>query len=121
MGGDERIPSGQVVADQEPAAAAAGEAEVRGHAARGVVRLEGEAVPVDLKTEDAGFEAQPGPGAFRRALERLVGDEGYREEVLADPGRLVGDFGLDPGRAGLLAAACWAAYGPEVAGHYRAW
>ena len=77
----------------------------------------GEAVPVELQTEERGFEAPPDPGAFRAALERLVGDATYREAALANPARVAAEFGLDPGQAGLLVAACWAAYGPEVGGH----
>ena len=79
--------------------------------------LGGERVPVELETEDQGFEARPGPDAFRRALERLVADEGVRNAVLADPTLALADLGLDPGQAGLLAAACWAAFGPDVTGH----
>jgi len=97
-------------------------AEVAGHGAPGTAVLGGAAVPVDLATEDAGFEAQHDPGAFRRALERLVGDEAYRDAMLADPTRAAFDLGLDPGGTGLLLAVCWAAYGPEVAGQaFKAW
>ena len=82
----------------------------------------GEAIPVDLETEDAGFEARPGQDEFRRALERLVADEGFREALLADPAQAAAEAGLDPGALGLLGAACWAAYGPEVGGHeMRMW
>ena len=77
----------------------------------------GERVPVDLEADDLGFEAVPGPGALRAALERLVADEAFRTGVLADPARAAAEAGLDPGQAGLLAAVCWAAYGPEVGGH----
>ena len=87
----------------------------------GTVDLGGEAVPVELGTDDAGFEAPPGPGRFREALERLVTDPAYREAAMADPQRVAADFGLDPGQFGLLGAACWAAYGPEVAGQRLSW
>ena len=69
----------------------------------------------DAAPAGAGAEAAP---AFRRALERLVGDEGYRAAAMADPDRVAADYGLDPGQLGLLGAVCWAAYAPEVAGHY---
>ena len=77
----------------------------------------GEAIPVDLEAEAEDFEAAPDPEAFRRALERLVGDAEYRLAAMAEPGRAARDFGLYPGQDGLLGAVCWAAYGPEVAGH----
>ena len=95
--------------------------EAVGHGAPGTVVRGGEAVPAGLQAEAEDFEATPGQEPFRRALERLVTDEEYRRAAMADPGRVARDYGLDPGQDGLLGAACWAAYGPEVAGHGMAW
>jgi len=74
------------------------------------------AIPVDLKTDDPGFEAV-GFDGFRRALERLVADEPFREAILADPNQGAAEYGLGPGQMGLLLATAWAAYGPDVEGH----
>ena len=57
--------------------------EAVSHGAPGTVVRGGEAIPVDLEAEAADFEAVPGPGQFREALERLVADEAYREAALA--------------------------------------
>jgi len=101
----------------------ASEPEFAGHGApAGTVRLGAEKIPVDLATADVGFEAPGKSGAFRVALERLVSDAAYRDAVLAEPSLLSRDDApLHPGEVGLLLAVCWAAYGPDVAGHLYSW
>jgi hypothetical protein len=46
-----------------------------------------------------------------RVLERLVEDDGYRQQVQDDPEYLAAGHDLSPGEAGLLTAVTEAAYG----------